>query len=100
MTSSKTSRNYQQAKKRAEAKLGFYIHAAIFLIVNVILIIVDLVTSPDKHWFYWPLLGWGVGLLGHGALVFLKPGQSSLKEAMIKSELEELEKEKNTNKGA
>ena len=27
-------------------------------------------TSPDALWFYWPLLGWGIGVLFHGMKVF------------------------------
>lgn len=49
---------------------------------------VDLSTSPDKTWFIWPLLGWGIGLLGHALLVFLTPQSGSLKERMIAKELE------------
>lgn len=79
---------YKAAQKRVEAKLGFYIHAFIYLIVNGVLMAVDLSTSPDKTWFIWPLLGWGIGLLGHALLVFLTPQSGSLKERMIAKELE------------
>ena len=27
-------------------------------------------TSPNELWFYWPLLGWGIGVLFHGMRVF------------------------------
>ncbi len=78
-----------KAKKRVEAKLGFYIHAAIFALVNLILMIVDLSTSPDKIWFIWPLLGWGGGLLLHGLLVFFYPNTGSFKDDMIRKEMEQ-----------
>ena len=38
---------------------------------DLVLVIVNLVTSPDRIWFYWPLLGWGIGLLAHAASVFM-----------------------------
>ena len=44
---------------------GFVIHFAAYLAVNVLLIVINLVTTPGKYWFYWPLLGWGLGIAGH-----------------------------------
>jgi hypothetical protein len=38
--------------------------------VNALLIIVNLSTTPDKLWFYWPLLGWGIGLAAHAFGVY------------------------------
>lgn len=81
--------NYEKAKKRAEVKLGFYIHAAVYAIVNVILMVVDLTTSPGKIWFIWPLLGWGAGLLAHAALVYFSVSNNKVKARMIKSELDD-----------
>ena len=26
---------------------------------------INLVTTPGKYWFYWPLLGWGLGIIRH-----------------------------------
>jgi len=48
---------------------GFFYHFSSYVIVNVILIAVNLLTTPDKLWFYWPLLGWGIGILAHGLAV-------------------------------
>src|SRR5665647_806186 len=44
---------------------GFVIHFATYLAVNALLIVINLVTTPGKYWFYWPLLGWGLGIAGH-----------------------------------
>ena len=33
---------------------------------QLLLIAVNLLTTPDRLWFYWPLLGWGIGILAHG----------------------------------
>lgn len=49
---------------------GFYSHAIKYVVVISILIIIDLVTTPGKFWFYWPALGWGIGLFMHGMSVF------------------------------
>ena len=37
---------YQRAKERVEAKIGFYIHLAVYVGVNVLLI---MITSPHRH---------------------------------------------------
>ena len=28
------------------------------------------ITSPDRFWFYWPMIGWGIGLAIHAVSVF------------------------------
>jgi hypothetical protein len=32
--------------------------------------LINLMTSPQHLWFYWPALGWGLGLLMHSLRVF------------------------------
>ena len=48
---------------------GFFFHFSSYVLVNLILIAVNLIFTPDKLWFYWPLLGWGIGILAHGLSV-------------------------------
>jgi len=79
---------YQKAKKRVEAKLGFYIHLTVYLIVNIGLIIVNFITSPQNLWFRWPLIGWSIGVFFHGMGVFVFSGRSAVTEKMIEKEME------------
>lgn len=51
---------------------GFVIHSAVYLGVNILLAGIDVFTSPNSLWFYWPLVGWGLGLLGHAFAVTQK----------------------------
>ncbi|WCN36514.1 2TM domain-containing protein [Aneurinibacillus uraniidurans] len=60
---------YLRAKKRVQALKGFYIHLVIFVLVNIGLFFIDLVFSRDSVWFYYPLFGWGIGLVAHGVAV-------------------------------
>ena len=59
----------KQARQKAEERVaelkGFYRHLAIYSIVNTILLVINLVNSPEHLWFYWPLFGWGIGLANH-----------------------------------
>ncbi|MCZ7595778.1 MAG: 2TM domain-containing protein [Hyphomicrobium sp.] len=48
---------------------GFFFHFSAYVLVNLILIAVNLLTTPNQLWFYWPLLGWGIGILAHGLAV-------------------------------
>jgi hypothetical protein len=36
----------------------------VYVLVNLLLVGINLLT-PGRLWFYWPLLGWGIGLLAH-----------------------------------
>jgi 2TM domain len=61
---------YYLAKKKVENIKGFYGNLTSFIGVNIILIIINLWTSPQYLWFFWPLLWWGVGVVFHGLKVF------------------------------
>lgn len=80
---------YQKAKEKVEARLGFKVHLAVYLIVNAILITVNLVNSPEALWFIWPLMGWSIGIFWHamGVFVFDKKG-SEIFERMVREEMD------------
>ncbi|WP_431275984.1 2TM domain-containing protein [Variovorax ureilyticus] len=59
------------ARKRAKAKMGWFIHAGIYATVNLGL--VALSAASGRAWTVFPLLGWGVGLLAHGISVWMLP---------------------------
>ena len=61
---------YNQAKKRVEAIKGFYGNLTSYIVLNIFFFILNMVTSPNHLWFYWPLLGWGIGVAIHGMTVF------------------------------
>jgi len=89
-------KDFELAKQRAIAKLVFYIHAIVFAFVNVILMVVNLTMTPQNIWFIWPLLGWGLGLLAHAAVVYF-PSQwgGQLMKRMIRRELDKQEASEN-----
>jgi hypothetical protein len=77
------------ARRRVKARLGLYIHAAVYMAVNAFLALVRFQVTPELAWNLWPLAGWGVGLAIHAALVLL--GQSGLRERMEADEVRKLE---------
>ena len=54
------------AAKRVGMKIGFYVHAAAYVAVNIGLYLLS--ASQGKGWAIYPALGWGLGLLLHGAV--------------------------------
>ena len=58
-----------RARQLVEAMTGFYIHLSVFVLVMAILFAVNIWAS-DVWWVQWPFLGWGIGVLVHGLLVF------------------------------
>ena len=58
----------QRARKAGRARLGFYVHLTAYLAVSALLIAINLLTSTQRLWFVWPLLGWGIGIAAHAAV--------------------------------
>ena len=83
----------QQARDRVATKLSFFVHLAVYVVVNVLLVAINLLTVPDHLWFYWPMLGWGIGVIAHGAGVLLYFKWHSLVGRMEERELRRLQGE-------
>jgi hypothetical protein len=77
------------ARRRVKARLGLYVHAAVYVAVNAFLALVQAQATPGVPWNLWPLAGWGIGLAIHAAVVLL--GQSGLRERLEAEELRKLE---------
>ena len=82
------------ARKRAGAKLGWYAHAALYVLVNLFLFALSDQAFGHRHWSVMPLLGWGVGLVLHGISVLLLGAGSGLRERMVQKERERLQRER------
>lgn len=65
-----TDKAYERAQKKVREIKGFYGNLISYCIVIPFLIIVNLVTSPKNIWFFFPMLGWGIGLAAHAMNVF------------------------------
>lgn len=76
------------AERRADMKLAFRSHLMAYVVVNAGLLAIDLLTSPGEYWFYWPMLGWGLGLAAHGVATYADAGD--VRERMIDAELKRL----------
>ena len=76
----------QDVFKEVRKLRGFYLHLMKYVIVNLGLLAINLILSPRTLWFYWVMLGWGLGLLLHGAGVWLSLGGGGLQERLLTQE--------------
>ncbi|MFC1952844.1 2TM domain-containing protein [Chloroflexota bacterium] len=84
---------YEEAKKRVEAKKGFYMHLVSYVVVNIMLIIIWAFPAGGGYpWFLWPLGGWGIGLIMHFIQVFI--WTSGGDRAAIAKEVEKIKRER------
>lgn len=59
---------YQQAEVEVleeEAKRTFRVHVMLFAGVNAISTLFNLLVADEVLWFFYPLVGWGLGLAFH-----------------------------------
>jgi len=48
-----------------EEKRGFLIHLVVYVLVNIMLMVINFLYTPGFFWFFYPLLGWGIGIAVH-----------------------------------
>ena len=84
---------YKEAKKRVEEKKGFFMHLAVYLAVNLMLVLIwAFVTDGGFPWFLFPLGGWGIGHLFHFLGTFVFSRQTDWERRAIEREMERLRK--------
>jgi len=85
---------YEEAKARVKELKSFYSNLITYLAVVTLLLVINLITSPDHLWFYWVALFWGIGIILHASKVFILKGQFLGKQWEEKKIKEIMEKEK------
>jgi hypothetical protein len=83
MAADTTDERYDEARKRVEAKMGFFSHLAVFAVINIVFLIV-----AGADWL-WVTLFWGIGLALHAWQVFFSDSgtMAAWKERQIQKEL-------------
>lgn len=77
----------RRARRRAGAKLGWYIHATVYVAVNLLLMILS--AQSPRGWAIYPAMGWGIGLAIHGVVVFVLT--SGVHECLVQRERRRLQ---------
>ena len=70
-----------RARQQVNARLGFYIHLVVFVLVMALLLAVNFAVyywAGSVWWVQWPFLVWSIFVLAHALIVFrtrsTKPG--------------------------
>ena len=87
---------YEEAKRRVKELRDFYRNLLTYVGINILLIIINLITSPGSLWFYWVTIFWGIAILLHASKVFILKGKFLGKEWEEKKIKEMMGKESNS----
>ncbi len=77
------------AHKRAATRLGWYIHATVYLLINLALVAVAAVSGRDLVTA--PFFAWALALAIHGVVVWFAVPGASLYERLLQRELSRLQ---------
>lgn len=85
---------YEKAQKRADEKISFLKHLYSYLTVNVILFVVNFLTSPNEWWFLWVAFFWGIGLISHFIRVYVIDEKvfQGYREKIVEKEMDNIRK--------
>ena len=87
----KRSKDLERARKRLEARRGFLVHLTVFVAVITTLVVINIATAPAYLWAKWPLMGWGIGVMIHGLMVFVVGDRLVVTDEMVEREAAEEE---------
>ncbi|MCB0601554.1 MAG: 2TM domain-containing protein [Saprospiraceae bacterium] len=82
------------AYKRVRTKARFRKHLGVYLVMGTFFFILNMLTDRHDLWFYWPMLGWGLGLSMHYLRAYGLPGSDpdEWEEKQMQKELARLER--------
>jgi len=80
----------RRAERRVKLKMGFYIHAGIYVLVSLGLLLINGVAG-GRPWALWPLAGWGLGLAIHGIVTFVSLRGDGFRNGLVEQELKRLQ---------
>ncbi len=83
------------ARKRAGAKMGWLIHATVYVAVNLLLFAFSELGFGRRPWSLATPLVWGLGLTVHGASVWLLETGGRLHQRLVQHERERLQRTQN-----
>ncbi|SRX54997.1 2TM domain-containing protein [Aequorivita sp. CIP111184] len=65
-----SEKKYKLAQKRVEKLKGFYIHLVIYILFAPVFIYLNYISQAGFPWALFPIVGWGIGVMGHAAETF------------------------------
>lgn len=65
-----TDTAYYRARRKVEELKGFYANLIAYCCITPALVYINLTFGPDFHWFWFPVAGWGMGVIMHTFSIF------------------------------
>ncbi|HIB48443.1 MAG TPA: histidine kinase [Flavobacteriaceae bacterium] len=65
-----SDKRLERAKEYVEKLKGFYVHGTIYLIFVPVFIYLNVRSGTSFPWAIFPIVGWGLGVMGHASEVF------------------------------
>lgn len=81
----------ERAERRVEARRALMSHALVYVLVNSGLVAIDWYTGGGIEWAWWPMAGWGIGLVSHAASTWF--ALSGNHESAVQREMERLRRD-------
>lgn len=81
----------RRAQRRVAMRMGFYTHVLVYAVVNGGLFVLN-ISQGGPLWSFWPMAGWGIGLLAHGLATWFSLNGEGMRERMLTQEIERLRK--------
>jgi len=78
---------YNEATKRVKVKKKFYKELAMFVVMSLFLLFINVFSSPYYLWALWAIVPWGVGLLIKGIKIASSSKTSQWEQNEIRKEL-------------
>jgi hypothetical protein len=74
----------KRAEQRVREQVDFSTHLVIYVLVNTLLVVIWLFTTPPIFWPIFPIVGWGIGVAAHAWQAF---GPDRVTEDRIQREM-------------
>lgn len=86
--------NEERARAIARRKVSFFTHLLVYIVVISFLTVLNFFlnakSAEKSYWFFYPAVGWGIGVFFHFIGTFV--GGGSLEDRMAQKELDRLNK--------
>ena len=78
----------EREARRIAKRQWFWLHAAVYVPIQLILLVIWIATGAHFPWFAFPLLGWGILLAEHGVYAFvMKTPEEIMNERAAREDL-------------
>ncbi len=72
------------ARRRVEGRRGLILNVVMYLVCNAGMFAVWAISGAHYPWFLWPMIGWGLGIIGHAFAYFFGPDSPNEQRAVAR----------------